>query len=139
MPQSKKGAKRTPSSPSVPGVPADGDSEQPAGELSFEASLERLEGVVDQLERGELELEASLAAFEEGVQLSARCSSLLVGAEQRIETLTQESGSWLSRPFEDDLGAVGAVGDLGGGDPAADAGSTDASVGMPGAAEDEEA
>ena len=38
--------------------------------LPFEAALARLEEVVDRLEQGDLELEASLAAFEEGVRLS---------------------------------------------------------------------
>ncbi len=133
MPQPKKGAKRPRSSPSSASVPADGNSKQPPaglGELSFEASLESLEGVVDQLERGELELEASLAAFEQGVQLSARCSSLLASAEQRIETLTQDGGNWLSRPFEHDSGDPADSGNLG--DPASDAGSSDAAVGTPG-------
>ena len=69
-----------------------GEAPAEQAELSFEASLERLEGVVDRLERGDLELEASLEAFEEGVRLSARCSDQLAQAEQRIETLTQEGG-----------------------------------------------
>lgn len=114
MPQAQKGAKRPRGASRERGVAADGKTEQPsvqADELSFEASLDRLEGVVDQLERGELELEASLAAFEEGVQLSARCSSLLASAEQRIETLTQEGGNWVSRPFESDVSEVSDVSD----------------------------
>lgn len=75
--------------------------------LSFEASLERLEGVVDRLEQGELELEASLEAFEEGVRLSARCSEQLASAQQRIETLTHEGGTWVSRPFDAEVGEEG--------------------------------
>lgn len=67
--------------------------------LPFEAALERLEAVVDRLEQGELELEESLAAFEEGVRLSRRCASQLEAAEQRIEVLVQEGGRWLARPF----------------------------------------
>ena len=38
--------------------------------LPFEAALARLEEVVDRLEQGDLELEASLAAFEKAMQLS---------------------------------------------------------------------
>ena len=103
MPQPQKGVER-PDEAAAPGISGEASSE--LAELSFEASLERLEGVVDQLERGDLELEASLVAFEEGVRLSARCSQQLVDAEQRIETLTQEGGSggsggsWVSRPFD---------------------------------------
>ena len=58
--------------------------------LSFEQALGRLEGVVDQLEQGELELEASIEAFELGVRLSARCAAQLEDAEQRVEILTRE-------------------------------------------------
>jgi exodeoxyribonuclease VII small subunit len=68
-------------------------------ELPFEAALAKLEQVVDRLEQGDLELEASLAAFEEGVRLSRRCASQLDAAEQRVEVLTREGGEWLERPF----------------------------------------
>ena len=56
------------------------------GELPFEEALSRLEKVVDRLEQGDLELEGSLEAFEEGVKLSRRCASQLESAEQRIWT-----------------------------------------------------
>jgi exodeoxyribonuclease VII small subunit len=69
-------------------------------ELSFEEALERLEGVVDQLEQGELALEASIEAFELGVRLSKRCASQLEDAEQRVEVLTREGEKWQVRPFE---------------------------------------
>jgi exodeoxyribonuclease VII small subunit len=71
-------------------------------ELPFEQALRRLEQVVDRLEQGDLELEASLAAFEEGVRLSRRCASQLESAEQRIDVLIREGGEWLVRPFEED-------------------------------------
>lgn len=70
-------------------------------ELPFEQALSRLEQVVDRLEQGDLELEASLAAFEEGVKLSRRCASQLEAAEQRIEVLVREGGEWLTRPFDE--------------------------------------
>ncbi len=70
-------------------------------ELPFEKALSRLEQVVDRLEQGDLELEESLAAFEEGVRLSKRCVSQLDAAEQRIEVLMREGGKWLARPFDD--------------------------------------
>ena len=68
--------------------------------LSFEQALERLEGVVDQLEQGELELEASIEAFELGVRLSARCAAQLEDAEQRVEILTREGEKWQARAFD---------------------------------------
>jgi exodeoxyribonuclease VII small subunit len=55
--------------------------------LSFEQVLESLEGVVTELERGELPLEQALAAFERGVTLSRKGASLLDDAERRIEVL----------------------------------------------------
>ena len=72
-------------------------------ELRFEEALSRLEQIVDRLEQGDLALEASLAAFEEGVRLSGRCAAELDSAERRIEVLAREGGAWLARPFEADL------------------------------------
>lgn len=66
--------------------------------LSFERALERLEAIVEDLERGELPLEEALAAFEEGVGLSRRCAETLDAAERRIEVLAGENGE--TRPFE---------------------------------------
>jgi exodeoxyribonuclease VII small subunit len=66
----------------------------------FEASLARLEAIVDELESGELDLEASLARFEEGVTLSRRCASQLADARQRIDVLVEENGALFERPFE---------------------------------------
>ena len=55
--------------------------------LSFEQIIDKLEGVVTELERGELPLEQALAAFERGVTLSRKGASLLDDAERRIEVL----------------------------------------------------
>ncbi|MDQ6950792.1 MAG: exodeoxyribonuclease VII small subunit [Mariprofundales bacterium] len=60
-------------------------------QLSFEQALEQLQLLVTQLESGSLELEASVAAFEDGVLLSRRCEALLEGAEQRLNILTDRS------------------------------------------------
>jgi len=69
-------------------------------ELSFGKSLERLEEIAQRLEAGELELEAALGAFEEGVGLARRCAEQLREAERRIEVLTQEGDGWGERDFE---------------------------------------
>jgi len=78
--------------------PTEGASEA----VPFEEAIERLEQVVEQLEDGELDLEASLAAFEEGVGLSRRCAEQLDTAERRIEVLIEEGGETLARPFHDE-------------------------------------
>ncbi len=69
---------------------------------SFEDAIRRLGLIVEQLERGDLPLESSLALFEEGVRL-ARVSQLrLDQAEKRIEELlgVGEGGQAILRPFE---------------------------------------
>ncbi|MBW2415002.1 MAG: exodeoxyribonuclease VII small subunit [Deltaproteobacteria bacterium] len=58
-----------------------------AAEIPFEEALERLENLVDALEEGDLELEASLEKFEEGVKLVRSCSDRLKSAELRVKQL----------------------------------------------------
>jgi len=68
--------------------------------LGFEETLERLEGIVVQLEEGDLELEQALAVFEEGVGLTRSCAARLDETERRIEVLVAEGESLVERPFE---------------------------------------
>ena len=68
--------------------------------LPFEQAIEQLEGLVETLEDGELDLEASLAAFERGVALSKHCASQLDAAERRIELLVEQGGELLAKPFD---------------------------------------
>ena len=68
-------------------------------EPPFETALTRLEGIIQALEKGDLELEAALAAFEQGVALSRRCAAQLEGAERRIEMLVREGAGFVARPF----------------------------------------
>ena len=58
-----------------------------ADDIKFEDALSKLEEIVEKLERGELSLEESLAAFEEGIKLSRVCSGQLDAAERKIEIL----------------------------------------------------
>jgi len=60
--------------------------------LSFEAALEELERLVEQMETGELSLEESLRAFERGVVLTRDCQQALKDAELRVQALTQTNG-----------------------------------------------
>ncbi|MCP4423489.1 MAG: exodeoxyribonuclease VII small subunit [Chloroflexi bacterium] len=59
-------------------------------ELTFEAALTELEGIVSKLEAGELTLEDSLALFERGQQLTDYCNNLLDQASLRVEQLTAD-------------------------------------------------
>ncbi|MCZ6569056.1 MAG: exodeoxyribonuclease VII small subunit [Deltaproteobacteria bacterium] len=58
-------------------------------DVDFEGALSRLEDLVGELERGELNLENSLRRFEEGVRLVRRCSEQLKSAELRIRQLEE--------------------------------------------------
>ena len=74
----------SPASNSVP-------SQVPQPAPSFEQQLTELEKVVEQLERGDLSLEDSVALFERGMHLSEACKAELAGAEGRIQVLLQPS------------------------------------------------
>ncbi|ABQ26364.1 exodeoxyribonuclease VII small subunit [Geotalea uraniireducens] len=66
----------------------------------FETALKKLEEVVKKLEGGELPLEDSLKAFEEGVKQAAFCSKKLNEAEKRVELLLkQKDGSFAREEF----------------------------------------
>jgi exodeoxyribonuclease VII small subunit len=66
----------------------------------FEDALGRLEELVQVLERGDLSLEESLKAFEEGVKLSKNCLKLLDDAEKRVEILLGGQGRKRLQPFD---------------------------------------
>ncbi len=66
----------------------------------FEEAFSKLEEIVRKLESGNMSLEESLKAFEEGVRLSRICSERLDEAERRVEMLLDgEKG--IIRPFEE--------------------------------------
>ena len=56
---------------------------------NFEASMERLETIVRQLEQGKYPLEEALKLFQEGTALVQSCTKLLDSAEQEIVKLTK--------------------------------------------------
>lgn len=55
--------------------------------IDFEKALDQLEALVEQMEGGELTLEASLKAFEKGVTLTRECQEALNQAEQKVQML----------------------------------------------------
>ncbi|MEK7782581.1 MAG: exodeoxyribonuclease VII small subunit [Candidatus Binatota bacterium] len=72
------------------------------GKKKFEEALEELEKVVEQLESGELSLEGSLAAFEEGVRLVKYCNQKLTEVERKIELLVKDKeGKVQLKPLAD--------------------------------------
>ena len=67
--------------------------------LNFEASLEELERIVKELEKGDLPLEQSLSLFENGMRLSADCKRQLEEAETRVEILVKRGSEMTPVPF----------------------------------------
>jgi exodeoxyribonuclease VII small subunit len=70
---------------------ATGDPTLPS-KLDFETAMRDLEQLVEQLEKGDLPLEESLAAFERGVMLTRSCQTALKEAEQKVEILLKKAG-----------------------------------------------
>ena len=68
--------------------------------VKFEECLERLEKIVQELEKGEVPLEKSLTLFEEGMHLSATCRKQLEEAEGKVEILLKQNGKLQTEPFE---------------------------------------
>jgi exodeoxyribonuclease VII small subunit len=71
-------------------------------EPNFEAALDRLEQIADDLERGEPDLAVALAKYEQAVQLLARCYGQLDAAERTVALLTDvdEEGRPITTPFD---------------------------------------
>lgn len=68
---------------------------------SFEESLEKLEAIVHQLEEGNMPLEDSLGAFEEGMKLVKVCEVRLNEAQKKIEILMKDKdGKKKAKNFE---------------------------------------
>ncbi len=71
--------------------------------LNFEEALGRLEGVVRELEEGDLGLNEALAQYEQGVKWLRQCYDLLAKAERRIELVSgvDAEGKPVTTPMDD--------------------------------------
>lgn len=67
---------------------------------NFEVSLQRLEEIVDELEKGNVPLEQALKLFEEGLKLSSSCRKELEEAEGKVEILLRQNGKLQPEPYE---------------------------------------
>ncbi len=65
---------------------------KPVSEMTFEEAMSALEQVVNQLERGEVALEESIALYERGAALKAHCAAKLAAAEQKVELIRAQEG-----------------------------------------------
>lgn len=67
-------------------------SETEIVEMSFEAAMAELEKVLGQLERGDVALDESIALYERGAALKARCEAKLKEAEEKVAAITLDGG-----------------------------------------------
>ena len=74
------------------------------GKEKFEEALQRLENIVRRMEAGDLSLEESLKAFEEGVRLARFCAKKLDEAERRVDILLKQDEEMVIKPFQDENG-----------------------------------
>ncbi|MDW3181323.1 MULTISPECIES: exodeoxyribonuclease VII small subunit [unclassified Roseobacter] len=60
----------------------------PVDQMSFEQAMAELEKVLGQLERGDVALDESIALYERGAALKARCEAKLKEAEEKVAAIT---------------------------------------------------
>ena len=69
-------------------------------EVSFEEAMDKLEQIVSKLENGDVPLEKAIELFQEGMALSHLCGQKLEQVERKIETLLEENGNFVKKPFQ---------------------------------------
>ena len=71
--------------------------------MTFEASMQRLEQIVRTMERGDAPLEESLKLFQDGTELVRSCGKLLEEAELQVKKImTAPDGSPVEEVFDHD-------------------------------------
>ena len=71
-----------------------------AKELTFEETMQQLQEIVTELEKGTLNLDDSVKKFEEGVKLSKKCNSILENAEKKINILIKKDDQIVEEQFD---------------------------------------
>ena len=67
---------------------------------NFEESMKKLEGIVTELENGNLNLDESVKKFEEGMKIAKQCNSILENAEKKITILLEKDGELKEENFD---------------------------------------
>ena len=70
--------------------------------LDLETALADLEGLVEELESGDLPLEKAMQKFEKGIKLTRNCQAALKEAEQKVEILLKNAGGEELEDFDVD-------------------------------------
>lgn len=68
-------------------------------EKGFEESIEELEQIVESLEKEDLNLDDSIAKFEQGMKIAKDCNKKLEEAEKKITILLNENGEIKEEDF----------------------------------------
>ena len=68
--------------------------------INLEKALADLEGLVEELESGDLPLEKAMKKFEEGIKLTRSCQKALKDAEQKVEILLKSAGGESLEDFD---------------------------------------
>jgi len=75
--------------------------------FNFEDALENLAELVEAMEEGELSLEESLKAFEQGIKLTRESQVALENAEQKVQLLVSSDDIPEAEAFEEDENEAG--------------------------------
>lgn len=67
--------------------------------MGFEECMKALEQIVTELEKGDRDLESSIASFEKAVLLKNRCRSILDESERRIQKIVETSNGIVTEDF----------------------------------------
>ncbi len=67
---------------------------------TFEEQMKVLENIVNELEKGNLNLDESVAKFEEGMNISKECNKILEQAEKKITILLQDDEKLTEKEFK---------------------------------------
>ncbi len=70
--------------------------------INLEKALADLEGLVEELESGDLPLEKAMKKFEEGIKLTRSCQKALKDAAQKVEILLKSTGGESLEDFDSD-------------------------------------
>ena len=68
--------------------------------LNFEEAMKKLEDIANELEKNDLDLDASVSKFEEGMKLSKQCSQMLEEAEKKVTILLKTEDGLVEEDFE---------------------------------------
>ena len=83
----------------MPKLKESGGTKMPPEIISFEKSLGKLRGIVEDLESGDLPLKESLEKFQSGIDIIKKCYKELETAELKIETIIKKDGKIITEPL----------------------------------------